>query len=64
MLSVCPAERRASYVALYTAMLNITAFAGPMVGATLSDWIGIRPAFVFAAGVRVVGALLFLRLVR
>jgi MFS family permease len=64
MLSVCPAERRASYVALYTAMLNVTAFAGPMVGAALSDWIGIRPAFVVAAGVRVVGALLFLRLVR
>jgi predicted MFS family arabinose efflux permease len=34
------------------------------LGAALSEWIGIRMAFVVAGGVRVVGALLFLRLVR
>jgi len=64
MLGVCPAERRPSYVALYTALMNVAAFAAPMLGAGLSDWAGIRIAFVVASGVRVVGALLFLRLVR
>jgi MFS family permease len=64
MLAVCPAERRPTYVALYTALMNIAAFAAPMLGAALSDWAGIRIAFVVASGVRVVGALLFLRLVR
>jgi len=64
MLGVCPAERRPTYVALYTALMNVAAFAAPMLGAGLSDWAGIRIAFVVASGVRVVGALLFLRLVR
>ncbi len=64
MLGVCPAERRPTYVALYTALMNVTAFAAPMLGAALSEWAGIRIAFVVASGVRVVGALLFLRLVR
>lgn len=64
MLSVCPDDRRPTYIALYTAMMNITAFAGPLLGAALSDWIGIRLAFVIAGGVRLIGLLLFLRLGR
>jgi MFS family permease len=64
MLHVCPAERRPTYVALYTALMNVAAFAAPMLGAGLSNWLGIRVAFVIAAGVRVLGILFFLRLVR
>ncbi len=64
MLSVCPDDRRPTYVALYTALLNVTAFAGPLLGAALSSWAGIRLAFVVAGGVRLVGMLLFLWLVR
>jgi MFS family permease len=62
MLSVCPGDRRASYVALYTALTNVTAFAGPLLGAALSDGLGIRWAFVVSAGVRLTGSLLFLLL--
>jgi MFS family permease len=62
MLSVCPGDRRASYVALYTALTNVTAFAGPLLGAAVSDGLGIRWAFVVAAGVRLAGSLLFLLL--
>jgi MFS family permease len=64
MFHVCPAERRPTYVALYTALMNVTAFAAPMLGAGLSNWLGIRIAFVIAAAVRVLGVLFFLRLVR
>ena len=64
MLSVCPAERRPTYIALYTALMNVTAFAGPLLGAALSGWIGIRPAFVVSSAVRGLGVLLFLGLVR
>lgn len=64
MLGVCPDAHRATYVALYTAFMNVTAFAAPLLGAALSEWLGIRIAFVIASGVRVLGALLFLRLVR
>jgi MFS family permease len=64
MLGVCPAERRPTYVALYTALMNVTAFAGPLLGAALSDWLGIRSAFVVSSAVRGLGVLLFLGLVR
>jgi MFS family permease len=64
MLGACPAEHRPTYVALYTALVNVAAFAGPLLGAAVSDWIGIRIAFVIAGGVRLVGVVLFVRLVR
>ncbi len=64
LLSACPEDRRPTYIALYTALMNITAFAGPLLGTALADWIGIRIAFAVAGGVRLVGALLFLWLVR
>jgi MFS family permease len=64
MLAVVPDERRATYVALYTALMNVTAFAAPLLGAALADWIGIRFAFVVGSGVRLLGALSFLWLLR
>jgi MFS family permease len=63
LLNVSPADHRPTYIALYTALINVTAFAGPLLGAALADWIGIRPAFVISGGVRVMGAVLFLLLV-
>jgi MFS family permease len=64
MLGVCPGERRPTYIALYTSLMNVTAFAAPLLGAALSGWIGIRMAFGVASGVRLVGALLFALLFR
>jgi MFS family permease len=64
LLHVCPAARRPTYVALYTALMNVSAFAAPMLGAALSDWAGIRIAFIISAGVRGLGILFFLWLVR
>jgi MFS family permease len=64
LLEVCPQERRPTYVALYTALLNIAAFAAPLLGTLLSDWIGIRRAFVVSGALRGVAALLFVWLVR
>ena len=64
LLDVCPQERRPTYVALYTALLNIAAFAAPLVGTILSDWIGIRQAFIASGALRGVAALLFVWLVR
>jgi MFS family permease len=64
MLRVSPSDRRATYVAIYTALMNVTAFAGPLLGAGLADWVGVRTTFLVAGGVRAVGALLLWRLVR
>jgi MFS family permease len=64
LLRVCPDEHRPTYVALYTALLNVTAFAAPLLGVALSDWLGIRIAFGLSSVVRLAGVLLFFRLVR
>jgi len=64
MLRVSPADHRPTYVAIYTALMNVTAFAGPLLGAGLADWIGVRPTFLVSGAVRAVGALLLWRLVR
>jgi MFS family permease len=64
MLGVCPGDHRPTYVAFYTALMNVTAFAGPLLGAALSDWAGIRMAFIVSGGVRLVGAVLLWRMVR
>jgi len=59
MLAVCPDNRRPTYVALFTALMNVTAFASPLLGAALSEGIGIRWAFVASTGLRLLGVLLF-----
>jgi MFS family permease len=64
MLSVCPDERRPSYIAIYTILVNVTAFAAPLLGAALAGWIGTRMVFGVSGGVRLIGALLFLVLMR
>jgi len=64
MLGVCPGDRRASYVALYTALLNVAAFGGPLLGTALADGIGIRWTFVLSGGVRLAGVALFAVLLR
>jgi MFS family permease len=63
MLAVAPAERRPTYVALYTALMNVSAAAAPLLGTALSGWVGIRWAFVIATAVRLVGVGLFWRMV-
>jgi len=64
MLAVCPSDRRPTYIALYTSLINVTAFAGPLLGAALAGWAGLRPIFVISAVLRLAGLLLFVWLLR
>lgn len=64
MLAVCPSDRRPTYIALHTSLINVTAFAGPLLGAGMADWIGLRPAFVVSGALRLAGLLLFVLLLR
>jgi MFS family permease len=59
LLKLCPDDRRASYIAFYSTLLNAGAFVGPMIGVVLSEWIGIRPMLVLGGAIRLAGALLF-----
>jgi MFS family permease len=56
MLEVCPPEHRPSYVAIYTSLVNVTAFLGPLLGTLLADLSSVRIALLIAGGVRLIGA--------
>ena len=63
LLDVCPRERRPSYVAMNTALINVAAFLAPLLGASLANRLDIRVVFFIAGAVRLVGAGFFYRLV-
>ncbi len=56
MLEVCPPERRPSYVAIYTSLVNVTACLAPLLGTFLTDLSSVRMALLIAGGVRLIGA--------
>ena len=56
LLDVCPRERRPSYVAMNTALINVAAFLSPLLGASLASRLDIRIVFFIAGAVRLVGA--------
>ncbi len=56
---LCPPERRASYMALYSTITSVGAFAAPMVGVTLSNVIDIRWILLVGGLIRLGGAGLF-----
>ena len=56
MLEVCPPEHRPSYVAIYTSLVNVTAFLAPLLGTFLADLTSVRMALLIAGGVRLIGA--------
>jgi MFS family permease len=59
LLKLCPNDRRASYIAFYSALMNAGAFVGPMVGVALAEVWGIRSVLLVGGGVRLLGAILF-----
>ena len=56
---LCPAERRASYMAIFSTISNIGAFVAPMIGVALSATIDIRWILVAGGTIRLLGAGLF-----
>jgi len=56
---VCPEERRASYMAVYSSIMNAGAFVCPMIGIALAAVIDIRWVLVIGGVVRFLGALMF-----
>jgi MFS family permease len=62
LLEVSPAARRPSYIALYNTLINLAAFAAPLIGTALTGVMDIRLALVIGAVLRVAGGMLFWRL--
>lgn len=59
LLEVAPAERRATYIAIFNTMMNIPAFIAPILGTTTAEWVGIRTALWIGGLTRIVGFLAF-----
>lgn len=56
---VCPEERRASYMAFYSSVMNAGAFVCPMIGVALSEVMDIRWVLVIGGIVRLLGGFMF-----
>lgn len=56
LLEVCPPERRPSYIAINTTLINVAAFLSPLLGASLANRLDIRIVFFIAGAVRLLGA--------
>jgi MFS family permease len=63
LLSVCPEDKRPSFVAVNTLFAHLAIFLAPMAGSLLSEWLDIRVVLFIAGGIHLVAALLF-RLLR
>ncbi len=57
--SLCPEKRRASYMALYSSIMNAGAFIGPMLGVALAEIWDIRWVLVIGGVIRLAGAIMF-----
>lgn len=62
VLSTCPAEQQASYVGMYQTTIYIATFLAPLLGAGLSDTVGIVPALILATVLRLAGFALMAQL--
>jgi MFS family permease len=63
LLSVCPEDKRPSFVAVNTLFAHLAIFLAPMAGSLLSEWLDIRVVLFTAGGIHLMAALLF-RLLR
>jgi Na+/melibiose symporter-like transporter len=59
LVELCPKERMASYLAVFSTVMNIGAFVSPMLGIALSEVLDIRWVLLIGGGIRLFGALLF-----
>jgi len=58
-LELLPEGKKYSATAVYSMIMNVGAFAAPLLGVALSERIGIRTTLLIAAGMRMLGGLLF-----
>jgi MFS family permease len=59
LLKLSPPEDRPTYVSWFNVVINVSAFAGPIVGALLADRFGIPGVLMLSAALRVVGGILY-----
>jgi MFS family permease len=55
-----PANDRPAHMAIHNLVLNIGVLIGSLLGPVVADWMGIQPAILLSAGLRLLAAGLFL----
>ncbi|MFN8515728.1 MAG: MFS transporter [Thermomicrobiales bacterium] len=59
LLEASPPEHRASFAAVNASVANLAIFVGPILGTTLSGWVGLRVGFLVAGAFCLIGTALF-----
>jgi len=59
LLKLAPHDRRTSYLAMFSTVMNVGAFVLPMLGLALANILGIRTVLLIGGGIRLMGAILF-----
>ena len=62
LAEVCPPDQRPRYMGVYTWLMNIAIFAGPISGAAFAGLVGVETALLSAGLIRLVAAAVFIRL--
>lgn len=60
LLKICPAEQRAFYLGIYSAVMSGFAFLLPLIGVRLSEVVGIRPVLIAGGLLCLLGSASFL----
>lgn len=60
LMKTVPPEMSATFVSVGNMFQYLAMIAAPLIGTTLSEWIGIGPALIVAAVIRLIGFILFL----
>lgn len=58
-LDVIPPERRSSFIATHTTLMNVGAMMAPLIAAPLSDVIGVPTVLIMMGAMRLIGGVLF-----
>lgn len=59
LLATVPSKNQTTYVGVHASINNMAIFFAPLVGTFLADLIGIGPALILSAGMRLLGFALF-----
>ncbi len=60
LLEVVPEDRRTTYIAYYTTVVNFATIFAPLTGVAIYKLVGFRYAFLITAALRLLGSLTFL----
>ncbi len=59
LLSVCPPDRRPTFIAANTFLSSLIIFLAPILGSFMADFIDIRGVFFVAGSIHIIAVLLF-----